>query len=74
MVYFELSHDKKIIQRTCYSLYDWMNDVGGFAGFVQLFFMLMLPLVEVTSLEKYLVSHLYKRHSTKPIVQPETDD
>jgi hypothetical protein len=56
----QMSRDKRFIDRRVYTIYDWMNEVGGFYGFIQLFVAILLPLFQVWSLEKNLIQKLFK--------------
>jgi hypothetical protein len=42
-VLFELSEDKHVIERRVYNLFKWMNDVGGFFGFMELIIQIIIP-------------------------------
>jgi len=42
-IVFELSPSKHLIERRVYNLFDWMNEVGGFFGFVQLLIQIVIP-------------------------------
>jgi len=53
-------NDKLVTERRVYTFVDWAGEVGGFNKFVQLVFSLILSFVQVWSLDKHLVSRLYK--------------
>lgn len=54
------SQDKQSIERRSYNILDWANEVGGFYGFIELIIQIVLPYCQVWSLEKTLISKLYK--------------
>lgn len=55
-----MSNDKVVTERRVYTVIDWAGEVGGFGKFVQLLFSLILPLVQMWSLDKHLISRLYR--------------
>lgn len=55
------NQDKVVIERKVYSLFDWLNEVGGFEAILRVFVQVFMPIVQVWSLDKYLVSKLFKR-------------
>lgn len=57
----QMSPDKSTISRKVYSLGDIVNEIGGFFGSLDIVFRLVVPLFQFASLEKYLVSKLYKQ-------------
>ena len=59
-ILFSLTMDKLSIERRVYTLFDWAEEVGGFQGFILLLIQIVLPYCQVFSLEKYLVSKLFK--------------
>lgn len=59
-IVFELGQSKQLIERRVYGLFDWMNEVGGFFGFMQLLFQIVLPFCQIWSLEKFLIQKLYR--------------
>ena len=67
IVWFQMSSDKTVTERRVYTFIDWAGEVGGFNRFVQLVFTFILPFVQVWSLDKHLISRLYKSdHSPYP--------
>jgi hypothetical protein len=40
-----MSPDKLIIERTVYSVGDWLNELGGFMQAIEWVFLLVLPMV-----------------------------
>lgn len=63
-VMVQMSPNKEIIMRNVYSFEDFINEIGGFFEALRLFFTLILPFFQVWSLEKYLISKLYKQQKT----------
>jgi len=61
-IIFELGQSKQLIERRVYGLFDWMNEVGGFFGFMQLLFQIVIPFCQIWSLEKFLIQKLYREH------------
>jgi len=59
-IIFELGQSKQLIERRVYGLFDWMNEVGGFFGFMQLLFQIVMPFFQIWSLEKFLIQKLYR--------------
>ena len=55
-----MSYDRLIISRKVYRINDWANYVGGIFGFIQLLGKLLLPLISGWSLEKHLITKLFK--------------
>jgi hypothetical protein len=53
--------DKLVIIRNVYSLSVWLGDIGGFSSSILAIISLILPLVQTSSLQKYLVSKLFKQ-------------
>jgi hypothetical protein len=43
-VLIELSTTKQLIERRVYTMWDWVGEIGGIHGFMQLFISLFLPL------------------------------
>ena len=64
-VLITLSFAKNTIERKVYSLTDWMNEVGGFHAYMSLLASFLLPFCQVWSLEKFLISKLYKSQSSQ---------
>jgi hypothetical protein len=60
---FQLSPSKVMIERRVYNIFDWMNEVGGFYGFLELAVKLILPYFQVWSLQKFLIQKLYSVRS-----------
>lgn len=56
-----MSPDKSTISRKVYSLGDIVNEIGGFFGSLDIVFRIFVSLFQFASLEKYLVSKLYKQ-------------
>ena len=56
----QMSPDKNIIERKVYSLEDLSNEIGGFVEFVVMPFYLLVPFFKIWSIDKYLVTKLYK--------------
>jgi hypothetical protein len=57
-----MNYDLSIIERQVYSVSDWLESVGGFMGSVEFIFLILVPLVNVRSLEKHLVYTLFYRY------------
>ena len=57
-----MDFDRYHIERTVYSFSDWLGVVGGFMGSVEFIFVLLVPLTNVQSLEKYMVKTLFHRY------------
>jgi hypothetical protein len=55
-----MSLHKKIVQRSVYGCSSWLNEIGGYGQTLSVICLLLLPLIQGWSLEKYLVSKLYK--------------
>jgi hypothetical protein len=59
-IFIEIHPDTLEIERRVYSLSAWLGEVGGFSSAVKSIFSIILPLIQVFSLEKYLISKLYQ--------------
>lgn len=59
-ILIQMGRDKRLIDRRVYTIFDWMNEVGGFYGFIQLLVSMVLPLFQVWTLEKNLIRKLFK--------------
>ena len=57
-----MGYDLSIIEREVYSASNWLESVGGFMGSVELIFLILVPFVNVWSLEKHLVQILFHRY------------
>ena len=55
-----------MIQRDVYSFVDWIQEIGGFFTAVRVFFYLIVPWLEIMTLEKYLIRKMYKRQFNPP--------
>jgi hypothetical protein len=65
-VVIQMGRDKRLIDRRVYTIFDWMNEVGGFYGFIQLLVSMVLPLFQVWTLEKTLIRKLFKIELSGP--------
>jgi hypothetical protein len=59
-IFIDIDPDELEIMRRVYSLSGWLGEVGGFSSAVQAIFGILLPLLQVFSLEKYLINKLYQ--------------
>ena len=59
-IFVDINPDKLEIVRNVYSLSAWLGEIGGFFSALLAIFKIVLPLLQVFSLEKYLISKLYK--------------
>lgn len=59
-ILIDIHPDKLEIVRRVYSLTLWLGEVGGFSSAILPIFTIFLPLLQVFSLEKYLIKKLYK--------------
>ena len=59
-IFIDIHPDEFELVRRVYSLSGWLGEVGGFSSAVQAIFTVVLPLLQVFSLEKYLISKLYQ--------------
>ena len=62
----KVDYDKRIIEREVFKASDWLEAVGGFMGSVEFIFLILVPLINCWSLEKYLVSTLFHRYIENP--------
>ena len=60
-IMIDLSLDKHIVKRHVYSIVEWLQEIGGIAAALRMICFLMLPLIQTWTLEKFLISKLYKR-------------
>ena len=61
----QMSPDKNIIERKVYSLEDLSNEIGGFVEFVVMPFYLLVTFFKIWSIDKYLVTKLYKQQDAE---------
>ena len=59
-ILIDIHPDKLVTIRTVYGLSAWLGDIGGFSSSVLAIISLILPLVQISTLQKYLVSKLFK--------------
>ena len=60
-VLIDIHPDKLMTVRTVYTLSAWLGEIGGFSSSVMAIIYFVLPLLQVFSLQKYLVSKLFKQ-------------
>ena len=59
-IFIDIYPDNLYIKRSLYTVTSWLGEVGGFQGAIQSIITMILPLIQVFSLEKYLVSALFQ--------------
>ena len=60
-IMIDIHADKLMTVRTVYTLSTWLGEIGGFSSSVMAIIQFVLPLLQIFSLQKYLVSKLFKQ-------------
>ena len=58
---FEMSLDRKRIQRNVFSLLDWIGEVGGLLEALFVFFSVLITIYNYKAFENYMVQNLYSK-------------
>ena len=60
-IMIDLHPEKLVTVRTLYTLSAWLGEIGGFSSSVMGIIQFVLPLLQIFSLQKYLVRNLFKQ-------------
>ena len=60
-ILIDIDPGKLMTVRTVYTLSAWLGEIGGFSSSVMAIIQFLLPLLKMFSLQKYLVSKLFKQ-------------
>ncbi len=59
-IMLDLHQDLEVVRRDVYQLINWLQEIGGFFTSLRVTFYYLIPLFEVWTLEKFLVSRMFK--------------